>query len=127
MKKIFIVMLIVLVGAFVSIAAEVTVLWDANADKDLSGYKLYQGTSSRNYGTPIDIKCGPNNNACSTYIIKNLVDDEYFWAVTAYDKSGNESDYSNEVSLSIDSVPPGIPRNITVKINDAKKVSVSVE
>ena len=58
---------------------------------DLAGYKLYYGTSSGNYGSPIDV------NNVTTYTISNLTVGSYYFVVTAYDLSGNESDYSNEV------------------------------
>jgi hypothetical protein len=81
-------------------SAQVTLSWTApttNTDgtqlKDLAGYKVYYGTASRTYSTAIDV--GKVTN-CQ---INNLTDGlTYYFAVTAYDTSKNESAYSNEVS-----------------------------
>lgn len=58
---------------------------------DIKGYKLYCGTSSRNYGTPIDV-----GNVTSYAVTAGGV---RYCAVTAYD-SWSESNYSNEVIIS---------------------------
>jgi hypothetical protein len=59
---------------------------------DLGGYKVYYGLSSGNYTNSLDV------GNVTTYKIYNLTPGTYYFAVTAYDTSGNESDYSNEVS-----------------------------
>jgi hypothetical protein len=76
-----------------------TLTWDpptTNADgtplTDLAGYKIYYGTLTRNYTKVINV------GNVTTYTIENLNPDTYYFAVTAYDNSGNESGYSNEVS-----------------------------
>ncbi len=77
----------------------VTLSWDpptTNADgtplADLAGFRIYYGLASRNYSWVIDV------GNVTTYKIENLSPNTYYFAVTAYDTSGNESDYSNEVS-----------------------------
>jgi hypothetical protein len=63
---------------------------------DLDGYKVYYGTSPGTYGTPLNV------GNVTTYTIGNLSSGTtYYFAVTAIDISGNESDYSNEVSKTI--------------------------
>lgn len=67
--------------------------WDANQEADLAGYKVYYGTSSREYINFIDV------GNVTTYRLDDLLEDmTYYIAVTAYDISGNESDFSEEVS-----------------------------
>jgi Divergent InlB B-repeat domain/Fibronectin type III domain len=86
-------------------SAQVTLSWTApttNTDgtslRDLAGYKAYYGTASRTYSTATDV--GKVTN-CQ---ITNLRDGQtYYFAVTAYDTSGNESAYSNEVSKTVSS------------------------
>jgi hypothetical protein len=80
-------------------ARSVTLLWDSpttNVDgtplEDLAGYRIYYGTSSRNYAVSIDV------GNVTTHRIGNLPPATYYFAATTYDTSGNESDYSNEVS-----------------------------
>ncbi|MBE0427920.1 MAG: DUF1566 domain-containing protein [Nitrospirae bacterium] len=65
---------------------------------DLAGYKIYYGTSSGNYSRSIDV------GDVTTYTVDNLTDGlTYYFTSTAYDTSGNESKYSNEVSKAMSS------------------------
>ncbi|HZD12541.1 MAG TPA: fibronectin type III domain-containing protein [Candidatus Binatus sp.] len=69
--------------------------WDAEADPTVIGYKVYSGTSSRAYSSPVDVQTQ------TTLQMNNLLSgNTYYFAVTAYN-SGGESGYSNEVSLSV--------------------------
>lgn len=77
----------------------VTLTWDSpttNADgtplEDLAGYKIYYGISEGNYTASIDA------GNVTTYTVSNLSSGTYYFAVTAYDISGNESGYSNEAN-----------------------------
>jgi len=73
-------------------AAQVTLQWDPNTEPDLLGYKVYYGSSSRSYQFNNDVG---NKTTCT---VSNLEDGKaYYFAVTAYDASGNESNYSGEV------------------------------
>ncbi len=76
-----------------SFSAQVTLTWNSNSESDLSGYKVYYGNSSRSYSFNVDV-----GNQTS-YAVKGLNEGEtYYFAVTAYGFSGNESGYSKEVS-----------------------------
>ena len=81
--------------------AQVTLQWEPVIHPDLVGYKIYQGNSSQNYDFPIEI-----GNWTSCTIGELLEGETYYFAVTAYDNYGNESDYSNEVSYSPSNSPP---------------------
>lgn len=71
----------------------VTVAWDPNSETNLAGYKLYYGPASRAYTNAVDV-----GNA-TTFSIPNLIEGvTYYFAVTAYNTSGAESDFSSEVS-----------------------------
>ncbi|ULA67165.1 MAG: Fibronectin type-III domain-containing protein [Nitrospira sp.] len=73
-----------------------TLSWMPNTDSDLAGYKVYMGTSSGLYGTPVDV------GNVTTYTAGNLtVGTTYYFTVTAYDQSKNESLHSSEVNKSI--------------------------
>ena len=74
---------------------KVKVMWDANVESDLAGYRVYYGLTSGDYNKVIDVG---NQISC---IISGLLDTTYYFAVTAYDTSGNESDYSDEVSCNL--------------------------
>jgi hypothetical protein len=68
---------------------DILLTWEANSEIDISVYRVYYGTSTRNYGLPIPVDG-------TEYSISGLDTDEiYYLAVTAVDSSGNESGYSS--------------------------------
>ncbi len=81
-------------------AKTVTLSWDASPSS-VAGYKVYydtdstaplNGTGAEEGGAPIDV------GNVLTYTIHGLPDsEEHYFAVSAYDASGNESTYSNIV------------------------------
>ncbi len=73
----------------------VTVIWNANTEADLQGYRVYVGTSSGARTQAFDV-----GNVTSTRLTLPL-GSTYFFVVTAYDKSGNESSPSGELSRSL--------------------------
>ena len=75
-----------------AMAADISLAWDASVSPGVAGYKVYVGVSSRVYGTPITL----GNQ--TTYTVTHLGSAIWYFAVTAFDVDGNESDYSNEVS-----------------------------
>jgi len=122
-------MIIILVGSVSVFAGEVTLTWTpptTNADgtplTDLGGYKVYYGTASGKYTKSIDVGDG-GGSSVKTYRVTHLAEGlTYFFAVTAYDTYGNESDYSNEVSKTIgsaDTTPPQITGVYTGNITDS--------
>jgi hypothetical protein len=77
-----------------------TVAWDPNNDAGTAGYKIHYGTQSRNYTSTIDV-----GNA-TQHVVPNLqAGAVYFFAATAYDENGNESDYSTELAANTPSAP----------------------
>lgn len=60
---------------------------------DVYGYKLYYGNSPRNYTSVIDV-----GNQTVYKLCDLTVGATYYFAVTAYDIYGNESEYSYEVN-----------------------------
>jgi fibronectin type 3 domain-containing protein len=72
-------------------AGAVKLAWDAS--EGATGYKIYTGTSTRNYPTIKDV------GNILTYTTPDLpAGSTYFFAATAYDAGKMESDYSDEVS-----------------------------
>ena len=73
-------------------AYQLTLEWDSNVEQDLAGYIVYYGTASRDYDYDVDVG---DETSCT---ISNLYSGTtYYFAVTAYDIDGNESDYSAEI------------------------------
>jgi hypothetical protein len=89
------VLLLLLFNCSQSLAGDISLAWDASVSAGVTGYKVYVGSSSGTYGTPIVI-----GNQTS-YTATGLAAGTYYFAVTAYDASGNESGFSNEVSKTI--------------------------
>src|SRR5438445_9967296 len=84
-----------------SSAAQVTLAWDPNTETDLAGYKLYYGTSSGSYPSSVDV------GNLTSYTLSGLLEGQiYYLAVTAYNLSLGESDFSNEVSKALADVTP---------------------
>jgi len=65
--------------------------WNANKEPDLQGYIIYYGPESKSYSYSIDVGMD------TTKTINYFSNVDFFAAVTAYDSSGNESAYSNEI------------------------------
>ena len=79
-------------------AGTANLTWNASTESDLAGYKVYRGTASGTYGAPLTTL--PKTTA--SYTTTGLqTGTTYFFAITSYDSSGNESAFSNEVSKSI--------------------------
>ena len=77
-------------------AATVNLAWKASTGSNVDGYKMYYGTSSRNYS--YDVNVG-NSTSCS---LSGLQEGRrYYFATTAYNTSDVESDYSPELSYTI--------------------------
>src|SRR3989449_147519 len=108
-----------------SSAALVALAWDANTDPDLAGYKLYYGLSSGSYQLSVDV-----GNQTS-YTLSGLLEGQiYYFAATAYNLSGSESGFSNEVSKAIPDVTPptvsiSVPANGATVSGTAVTVSAS--
>lgn len=97
-------------------ASTIELSWAANTESDLAGYKVYQGTASGSYGAPVDV----GNVTSHTVSLTPSVGTTYYFSVTAYDTSGNESLKSDEVSIFIkDSVAPEKPKSLLAKILEA--------
>jgi type IV pilus assembly protein PilY1 len=91
-------------------AAQIRLAWNANTESDLSGYKVYYGTTSKSYIKSIDI--GNEINYTLTALTSGQT---YFIVVTAYDNLYYESGFSlevNGVAVGIEPPPPAPPPTI---------------
>ncbi|MFW5792119.1 MAG: fibronectin type III domain-containing protein, partial [Desulfohalobiaceae bacterium] len=89
-------------------AEEYTLTWDANSEPGVAGYKVHWGPESRHYTFQKDVG---KQTSCT---VTNLQDQTvYFFAVTAYDSSGQESDYSVEVAA--------VPRYMLFGIDESEQ------
>jgi hypothetical protein len=115
--------ILVLIAIFVCTAAhadQVVLQWDPNVEKELAGYILYYGNRSGDYPWHEDVGLDSRRgDKCEVTL--DLPWGRWYFAVTAYDISGNESDYSQQVvgvvggwidKLSPRKRPPGTPLKI---------------
>lgn len=136
MKKLFVLILLFLF-IFTGIAIadnEITFRWDKNTESDLAGYRIYQSTTPDGQivdGINFVAEVAPDSGLYDHGIILNLdpahdaftlvavPDGTWYWILTAYDTSNNESGKSNEVSATVDSIAPGAPviLDITAKVS----------
>ena len=73
-----------------------TLQWNSSGDTRVQGYRVYYGTVSGQY---VQAKGGGLSTTGTAYTIQNLTAGRtYYFAVTAYDATGGESDYSSEAS-----------------------------
>jgi hypothetical protein len=83
-----------------SLLSQITVKWDSNSETDLAGYILYIGEQAGNYTGFVDVGRSTEKTWNSLEQGKT-----YYFAVTAYDYSGNESGYSEEIKWTIAGSP----------------------
>ena len=111
MKRFYLALLLAFLP-FLPLSAQtgsVTLGWDADLVHQVSGYKVYYGTQTGVYTNSINV--GLNTEAT----LGNLVNgQQYFCVVTAYNASGLESGYSNELTFSYDS---GDPSSGTLRVS----------
>lgn len=99
-------------------AGEATLSWtpptqrtDGSPLTNLAGFKAYYGTSPTTLTTVVDIP-GP---LVTQRVITGLSPATWYFAMTAYDATGLESDKSPTVSKVILPAPPMPPGNLTVQ------------
>jgi len=103
--KITIIILAFLLSQFQGADAQrVTVSWDANTESDLNGYYVHYGLFSVFPGGR-SISYHMRTNAIGFTKTEREINlpgpGKWYFAVTAFDNAGNVSDYSEEVSLTI--------------------------
>ena len=76
--------------------SSVTLAWDPSTSSSIAGYRLYEGIASRTYTNVIAV--GKATTATFSALVSGAT---YFFAVTAYDTNGLESDFSSEISYSV--------------------------
>ncbi len=107
-KKLLVVFCIILCCSKFALADPVSLIWSANTDLPIGGYKVHIGTASGQYDNIVDV------GDVTQYTTEDLPQGEtYYFAVSAYRPAPDtdiESGYSLEVFKRI---PYGTPNNPT--------------
>ena len=103
--------ILILFCAAVVHAQSVTLSWDASPARDVVGYRIYFGTSSRNY------TCVTNVGLALKQVVTLPHSGRWFFAATAVDANGCESDFSNEVMWEARPAPPVLHGEPWVKLS----------
>lgn len=85
---------------------QVSLTWSPSPGSNVAGYNIYYGFASRVYTNKLD--AGPVTN----FTVGNLSDDRHYFAATAYNILGVESDFSEEVFW-----PPFPLTNVIVSVS----------
>lgn len=117
MKKLLLTAIFILFAATLyAKTGNITLGWDRNTDTDLEGYKLYRSDVSGDYSgiTPVDIMGNPNKYTMQIEMEHAIPN---YYVLTAFDTSGNESEYSNQVMhiVFIDDISPHSPQIFHIK------------
>ena len=101
----------------------ITLTWDASTDNvGVKGYKIFYGIQSVSVDSASYTQGPVDTGNVLTYDVKNLENGKtYYFAITAYDAAGNESEfYSNEVSATASASPlPAADDKVAPKVTSA--------
>ena len=111
--------ILILFCAVATHAQCVTLCWDPSTSPDVVDYRIYFGTNSHHY-------CGATNaglNLQHTIVLPNS--GRWFFAATAVDANGNESDFSNEVEKDAKPEPPVLHGETWVRLSPVIEASTN--
>ncbi len=88
-------------------AADADFSWLPNSETSLAGYKIYYGTVSGQYDQVLDVGSPGVVSGTVQATVSGLTGGvTYYFAATAYDSDGFESDFSQEVVWTAPGTPP---------------------
>lgn len=103
-KKIMRVIVMIVVSFYVTLPSfageSVSLAWNPSPDSSVTGYRVYSGIKTGTYTNAVDV--GNKTNATIVGLQEGVT---YYFAATAYDAAGLESEFSNEVAYT----PPPTP------------------
>ncbi len=77
-------------------SAQIKLAWDPVNDERVAGYKIYYGTSSKNYTNFVNV------GKSTSYTLTGLTEGKvYYIAATSYDSQSKESSFSSELVVNI--------------------------
>lgn len=106
-------------AAVFSATRSVTVMWNANPEPDIVGYRLLYGRESGVYTEQIDV---PGPIAIATNL---LTGETYYFAAVAYNSGGLQSELSEEISYTVGPSTSGLANVSTrARVSDGEDVVI---
>ena len=112
---------LILVWASAAGAQHVTLAWEASPSVGVVNYRIYFGTNSGNYGFVT------NAGLVLTQAVVLPHTGRWFFAATAVDADGLESDFSNEVEWEARPAPPVVRGEPWVRLTPVIEQSTNME
>ena len=97
--RVFSIALTLLAGLAGAQAENLSLGWSPSSDTNVTGYNIYYGTSSGDYTNKVTI-----GNILATTISNLTYGTTYYFAVTALNSAGDESDFSNEAKFTFPNI-----------------------
>jgi hypothetical protein len=104
---------LLLLGGVVYAGNPLGLTWNNNTEPDLAGYYVYEATSPGGYGITFAMSVPAGTNSV-TFPLSHT-SGKFYWVVTAFDTTGNQSGYSNEVTATFDYAAPQPPTGCQVR------------
>lgn len=108
-------------GATVPASHSVTLTWNTSADPTVAGCNIYYGVSSGNYTNMVNA-----GNVTNTTISGLIAGVTYYFAATAYDSTGAQSDYSNEAICTVPTTVTTTPALVQIRSAPAGQFILTV-
>jgi hypothetical protein len=102
-------------------AGSVTLTWNPSTDSNVTGYRIYNGVASRNYTNIVD------TGDATSVTVSNLAEGTtHFFAATAYNILGMESEFSDEISYTVPGTIPGALAKLQLRVSPTRQVVLTV-
>jgi hypothetical protein len=98
----------------------VTLAWNPSLDTNVAGYNVYYGVACHAYTNMVNV--GKATNVTITGLVEGTT---YYFAATAYNTLGLESDWSNEASCAPGTIP-GAPAKLQIRVAPTRQVILTV-
>lgn len=100
-------------------ATDLEFTWNSNVESDMAGYRVYEAATPGNYTFGLGqevLGVAHIGGGAESGRLTDVGDGTYYFVVTAFDNSGNESGPSNEVMILVDTLSPVMPEGLKVSV-----------